>query len=304
MSMHAAEMRAVRLIAPGGPDSLMIEEVPRRALGPGDALVRVRAAAITRDELDWPVDRLPAIPSYELSGVVEAVGLDVGTVSPGDEVFALTPFDRDGVAAEFAAVPAAVLAPKPRSIDHVGSAAIPMGALSAWQALFVHGGLEAGQRVLILGAAGGVGHLAVQLARSKGAQVIGSASSGAFDIVESSGADQVIDRNAERFEDVIEPVDLVFDTAGGELLRRAPAVLLPGGRIVTVAQEPPDGVEATYFVVEPDRDQLVEVSELVDRGALRPVIDRVYDLDHARAAFARSMAGGKRGKVVLRVGDR
>jgi NADPH:quinone reductase-like Zn-dependent oxidoreductase len=295
-------MRAVRLITPDGPAALVIEDVARPVAGPGEALVRVLAAAITRDELDWPVDRLPAIPSYELSGVVEAIGPDVDAVSPGDEVFALTPFDRDGVAAGFAAVPADVLAPKPRTIDHLESAAIPMGALSAWQALFVHGELDAGQRVLILGASGGVGHLAVQLAKSRGAHVIGTASSSGLDIVQSGGADRVIDRDTG-FEDAFEPVDLVFDTAGGELLRRSPAVLRPGGRIVTIAEEPPEGVEATYFVVDPDRDQLVRISELVDRGELHPVIDRVYDLGDARAAFARSMAGGKRGKVVLRVGD-
>jgi NADPH:quinone reductase-like Zn-dependent oxidoreductase len=295
-------MRAVRLVARGGPESLVIEEIGRPDVGPGEALVRVRAAAITRDELDWSVDRLPAIPSYELSGVVEAVGADVDIVSPDEEVFALTPFDRDGVAAEFAAVPADVLAPKPRAIDHIGCAAIPMGAMSAWQALFVHGGLEAGRRVLILGAAGGVGHLAVQLAKSKGAHVIGTASSGGLDIVRSSGADRAIDRDVD-LQDAFEQVDVVFDTAGGELLARSPAFLRPGGRIVTVAEEPPEGVEATYFVVEPDRDQLIRISELVDRGELRPAIDRVYDLDDARAAFARSMAAGKRGKVVLRVGD-
>ena len=171
-------MRAVRLLDRGGPSGIVVEEIDRPVAGPGEALVRVRAAAITRDELDWPVDRLPAIPSYELSGVVEAVGSDVAELTPGDEIFALTPFDRDGVAAEFAVVPADVLAPKAQTIDYVESAAIPMGALTAWQGLFVRGGLGADQRVLILGAAGGVGHLAVQLARSHGAHVIGSASSG------------------------------------------------------------------------------------------------------------------------------
>jgi len=295
-------MRAVRLVRADGPDGLVVEEIPRPVAGPGDALIRVGAAAITRDELDWPVDRLPAIPSYELSGVVGTVGAGVTTVSPGDEVFALTPFDRDGVAAGFAVVPVDVLAPKPKRVDHVEAAAIPMGALTAWQALFVHGELEAGRRVLILGASGGVGHVAVQLAKSRGARVIGTASAGALDLVQQSGADQAVDREVDRLEDAIEPVDLVVDTAGGDLLRRSPAVLKPGGRIVAIAESPPDGVEATYFVVEPDRDQLVEISRLVDRGELRPAIDRVYELDDAPAAFARSMAGGKRGKVVIRVG--
>jgi NADPH:quinone reductase-like Zn-dependent oxidoreductase len=295
-------MRAVRLIAPGGPEDLLIEEIDRPVRAVGEVLVRVHAAAITRDELEWPVGRLPATPSYELSGVVEEIGERVVEFAPGDEVFALTPFDRDGVAAEFAAVAARFLARKPKATGHIESAAIPMGTLTGWQGLFVHGGLQPDERVLILGAAGGVGHLAVQLARSRGARVIGTASGIGLAIARSSGADEVIDRAAGRFEDAIEPVDLVFDTAGGELLRRSPAVLRPGGRIVTVAESPPEGVEATYFVVEPDRDQLVEISALVDRGGLSPAIDRVYDLDEARAAFERSLEQGKRGKVVLRVG--
>jgi NADPH:quinone reductase-like Zn-dependent oxidoreductase len=293
-------MRAARLVEPSGPSGIVVEEIDRPVATPGEALIRVRAAAITRDELAWPVDRLPAIPSYELSGVVEEVGSAVDGVAPGDEVFALTPFDRDGVAAEYAAVPADVLVPKPRTIDHVESAAIPMGALTAWQGLFVHGGLGAGERVLILGAAGGVGHLAVQLARSRSAHVIGVTSSSGVDVARNAGADEVIERSA--FEDTIEPVDLVFDTAGGALLARSPAVVRPGGRIVTVAESPPEGVEATYFVVEADRDQLAAVAAVVDRGELHPAIDRVYELDDARAAFERSMESGKRGKVVIRVG--
>jgi NADPH:quinone reductase-like Zn-dependent oxidoreductase len=297
-------MRAVRLIGPGGPQDVVVEEIDRSVPAVGEALVRVHAAAITRDELEWPVDRLPAIPSYELSGAVEAVGPGVDRLTESDEVFALTPFDRDGVAAEYSAVPADVLAPKPETIDHVESAAIPMGALTAWQGLFVHGQLEQGERVLVLGAAGGVGHLAVQLARSRRAHVAGTASSSGVDIVRSSGAEEVIDRTTERFEDAIQPVDLVFDTAGGELLRRSRAVLRPGGRIVTVAESPPEGIDAIYFVVEPDRDLLLGISRLVDRDELRPTIDRVYELGDAQAAFERSMEAGKRGKVVLRVGDR
>ena len=132
--------------------------------------------------------------------------------------------------------------------------------------------------------------------------MIGSASSSGTDIVRDSGADEVIDHSSGWTDDAFQLVDLVFDTAGGEPLRRSPAFLRPGGRIVTIAESPPDGVEATYFVVEPDRDQLAEVSTLVDRGELRPAIDRVYELDDARAAFERSMIGGKRGKVVIHVG--
>jgi NADPH:quinone reductase-like Zn-dependent oxidoreductase len=232
----------------------------------GEALVRVHAAAITRDELTWPVDRLPAIPSYELSGVVAKVAPDVRDVAAGDEVFALTPFDRDGVAAEYALVPAVVLAAKPRSLTHVESAALTLAGLSAWQGLFDHGGLREGERVRVLGPSGGVGHLAVQLARGQ-----------------LAAAD--------------EPCDLVFDTVGGDALVRS---VRSAGRVVSVAEEA-DG--ATYFVVEPNRGQLVELARLADAGELRPAIDSVFPLEEGSAAFTRVAERGKRGKVVLRAAD-
>ncbi|HEX5173158.1 MAG TPA: NADP-dependent oxidoreductase [Gaiellaceae bacterium] len=229
-----------------------VEEIETPSPNPGEVLVRVHAAAITRDELEWPVDRLPAIPSYELSGVV---------VDSGEEVYALTPFDRDGVAAEYAAVPAAVLAPKPSRLSHVEAAALPMPGLTAWQALFAHGRLSRGERVLITGASGGVGHIAVQLARHAGASVVETG-----------------------------PADLVFDTRGGEV----PA----GERVVTIAEETPGAI---YFVVEPDRDQLLQLTALVDADDLRPEVDSVFPLAEAAAAFERVAGRGKRGKVVLDV---
>jgi NADPH:quinone reductase-like Zn-dependent oxidoreductase len=235
-------------------DGLNVDEIEAPSPRPGEVLVRVHAAAITRGELEWPVDRLPAIPSYELSGVL---------VDTGEEVYALTPYDRDGVAAEYALVPAQVLAPKPTRLSHVEAAALPMGGLTAWQALFVHGRLARGERVLVTGATGGVGHIAVQLARHAGAEVV------------------------ERG-----PVDLVFDTRGGEI----PA----GERVVTIVEEVPG---ATYFIVEPDHEQLLELSTLVDAGELRPEVDSVFPLAEARAAFERVAARGKRGKVVLEVGS-
>jgi NADPH:quinone reductase-like Zn-dependent oxidoreductase len=216
----------------------------------------VHAAAITRGELDWPVDRLPAIPSYELSGVVEETG---------EQVFALTPFDRDGVAAEYVAMPAELLVPKPRTLGHAESAAIPMPGLTAWQGLFDHGGLQAGERVSILGATGAVGGFAVQFARAHGAHVI---------------------------ED--EPADLVFDTVGGERLRQA-----SGGRVVSVAEEPPG--EGVFFIVEANREQLGSIAAMVDSGELRSAPVEVYPLASAREAFARSLERGRRGKVVLEV---
>jgi len=241
-------VRVVRLY----PDGIMLEEVGPPVPGEGEVLVRVHAAAITRDELEWPVDRLPAVPSHELSGVI---------VDTGEEVFALTPFDRDGVAAEYAPVSSAVLGPKPASLTHVEAAALPMGGLSASQGLFVHGRLQAGERVLVTGPSGGVGHLAVQLARHAGAEVVDAP-----------------------------PAELVFDTVGGELPR--------GDRVVTIAAEAPG---ATYFVVEPDREQLVELGRLADAGELVPAIDSTFPLQRAPEAFQRVAARGKRGKVVLDV---
>ena len=257
-------MRAIRLHPPAGIENLRLEEVEVPQPRPGDVLVRVHAAAITRGELEWPIDRLPAVPSYELSGVVAE---DTDEFSAGEEVTALTPFDRDGVAADYAVVPAEVLGPKSRSLSHVQSAALPMPGLSAWQALMVHGRLRSGERVGITGAHGGVGHVAAQLVRSQGATLVEAG----------------------------EPCDLLFDTSGGEALARSAD---QAGRIVTIAEESPG---AHYFVVEPDRDQLLELARRVDMGELMPEIDSIFPLAEARAAFIRSAARGKHGKVVLRV---
>jgi NADPH:quinone reductase-like Zn-dependent oxidoreductase len=289
-------MRVVRLRAAGGPEALVVEEAARPQPGPGEALVRVRAAAITRDELTWPVERLPAIPSYELSGVVEALGPGVAEPAAGEEVFALAPFDRDGVAADYAVLPADLLVPRPRTVGHPESAAIPLPALTAWQALFDHGRLVAGERVLIHGAAGGVGAFGVQLARACGAQVIGTASAASLGRVRELGAQEVFDAG---FEDAVAGIDLVFDTVGGDRLQRSPAVLRTGGRLVSIAQPPPE--PGVFFIVEPNREQLAAIAGKVDAGELQAPPVEVFALEAAREAFARSLAPGHRGKVVLAV---
>jgi NADPH:quinone reductase-like Zn-dependent oxidoreductase len=298
-------MSAVRLVSARGVDGLVLEQVPIPRPGSDEALVRVHAAAITRGELDWPVDRLPAIPSYELSGVIAALGSNVLDLHIGDAVWALTGFDRDGAAADYTLVPASRLAPKPRTLGHRESAAIPLAGLSAWQGLFEHGRLQAGERVLIHGAAGGVGRFATQLARWRGAYVIGTgSSSAAVEQIRALGADEVVDRTRVPFEEAIAPVDLVLDTVGGEVLTRSAAVLRDGGRLISVAEEPPavsEEVQATYFVVEPSREQLIELARLVDEGAIWPAIDSDFPLAEAHAAFERLMKPGKRGKVLLRV---
>ena len=259
-------MHAVRLHAPGRLEDLRLDEIDAPQPDRGEVLVRVHAAAVTRGELEWPADRLPAIPSYELSGVVAQTG---GGFAAGEDVFALTPFDRDGVAADYASVPADLLARKPRSLSHVQAAALPMPGLSAWQALLVHGGLRTGERVAVTGPHGGVGHVAVQLARGRGAVLVEAG----------------------------ERCDLLFDTVGGNELATAAS---RAGRVVTIAAKAPG---ADYFVVEPDGHQLTEVGRMTDADELRVDIDSVFPLTEALAAFRRSDGRGKRGKVVIQVED-
>jgi NADPH:quinone reductase-like Zn-dependent oxidoreductase len=292
-------MKAIRLHAPGV-DGLRYETIETPPLRAGGVVVEVHAAAITRDELDWPLGRLPAVPSYELSGVVAATD-DGAEVSVGEEVFALTPFDRDGVAAEYAGVTAQLLAPKPASLSHVESAAVPLPALSAWQGLFVHGRLAAGERVLVHGAVGGVGQFATQLGRWRGSHVIASASPDAFQTARALGAHEVVDGRSRQFNNELEAVDLIFDTVGGDFLLRAPELLARGGRLVSVAAEPPG--EGSYFVVEPNRAQLIELAKLLDSGQLRVAIDSTFPLAQAAAAYRRSLASAKHGKVVIQVTD-
>jgi NADPH:quinone reductase-like Zn-dependent oxidoreductase len=296
-------MRAVVLRAAGGPEQLVNTEVTTPAPGTGEALVRVHAAALTRGELEWPVDRLPAIPSYELSGVVADLGPGADGVAVGDEVFGMIPFDRDGVAVDYAALPSELLAPKPRALGHIEAAAVPLAALAAWQGLFDHGGLVAGERVLIHGATGGVGQFATPLASRRGAHVIATTSTSGVERARELGADVVIDHTAGPWAAGIEPVDLVFDTTGGKLLASSPEVLRQGGRLVSVAEEPPQasGISSVYFVVEPNREELVEVAGLLDGDWPAPAVDSVFPLEQAADAFRRSMAADKRGKVVLDV---
>lgn len=291
-------MRAVRLHGEGV-DTLSLDEIDVPKPGAEDALVRVHAAGLTRGELTWPTDRLLAIPSYELSGVVVEAPKE-SDLTADDPVVALTPFDADGVAAELAIVPPVVLAPKPTELSHVEAASLPLAGLSAWQALFDHGRLEEGERVLVTGAVGGVGHLGTQLARWCGARVVAAVAPSAERLALELGAHEILGETGS------EPFDLVFDTAGGQAAADAARRLRNGGRFVSVAEEPadfPDGVATTYFVVEPNREQLGRILELAGSGEIRPLVDSAFALADARAAFERTEARGRRGKVVLRVAE-
>jgi NADPH:quinone reductase-like Zn-dependent oxidoreductase len=212
-----------------------------------------------------------------------------------------------GVAAEYTVVASRLLAPKPAKLDHVEAAATPLPPLSAWQGLFERGRLGKRQRLLIHGAAGAVGHFAAQLALDRGAHVVATASGERVTRARELGAAEVIDDARARFDDLIDPVDLVFDTVGGDRLARCAAVLQAAGRLVSVAEEPPEDSAGTpdtrgiYFVVEPSREQLIELGTLVDRGVVSSVVDRACALEDASAAFERSLTHEKRGKVVLPV---
>ncbi len=311
-------MKAVRLHKRGGPEQLVYEDAPVPRLGAADALVRVRATGITPAELTWDdtyancdgSERLPAIPGHEVAGVVERVEDGVRDVSVGDEVYGLTSFCRDGAAAEYVAVHAADLAPKPTTVSFAEAAAVPLSALTVWQAFFDHARLAPGQRVLIHGAAGGVGSLAVQMARWHGAHAIGTASAANHDFVRGLGADEVIDYRRGPFERAVRDVDVVLDTIGGETRERSWQVLKPGGLLVSLPEPIPEreaaahaaeGRRGVFFVVQPSRRELREIAALLDAGAMHPVIADVVPLAEARQAFERGVTGHTRGKLVLRV---
>ncbi|HKC46351.1 MAG TPA: NADP-dependent oxidoreductase [Gemmatimonadales bacterium] len=310
-------MNAVRLHQRGGPEQLVYEDAPRPIPGPGDALVRVHACAITRDELTWGTtytdpqgrERLPTIPGHEIAGVVEALAGDVTEPAVGSAVYGLTDFRRDGGAAELMLVRAADLAPRPASLSSVEAAAVPLAALTAWQALFDHAQLARGQRVLIHAAAGGVGTYAVQLAHWRGALVIGTARVANAPFLRGLGADEVVDYSVDRFEERVHGVDVVLDAVGGDTLARSWGVVRKGGTLVTIADSAPADTAARYgvrgvdFIVEPNRRQLIDIARLIDAGTLRPVVAETFPLREARRAFERSAPGHNRGKVVLEVSD-
>jgi NADPH:quinone reductase-like Zn-dependent oxidoreductase len=310
-------MKAVRIHTRSSPEGLVYEDAPQPLPGEEEVLIRVYATSIMWQEPTWAetwktptgVDRHLPIPGHDFSGVVAEVGTNVTGVAVGEAVYALTEFWRDGAAAEFTIARATDLAPKPRSLDHVQAGGLPLVGLTAWQALFDHARLSAGQTVLIHAAAGGVGSMAVQLAHWAGAHVIGTASARNRDFLYELGANEVVDYTSTRFEDVLHDVDIVLDTIGGDTMERSWSVLKKGGLLVSVfsppAQEQAEahGVRAVFFIVQPNRAELIQIGNLIDAGQLRPVIEAVYPLSEARQAFERALSGHTRGKIILGVTD-
>ncbi|WP_225848985.1 NADP-dependent oxidoreductase [Streptomyces sp. HPF1205] len=292
-----------------GAGGLALSELPYPHAAENDVVVRVHAAGFTRTELTWPAtwtdragrDRTPSVPGHELSGVVAELGYGTTGLTVGQRVFGLTDWARDGSLAEYTAVEARNLAPLPADIDHTVAAALPISGLTAWQGLFDHGRLTAGQAVLIHGAAGGVGTLAVQLAREAGARVIATGRAADRETALGLGAETFVDLETQRLEDT-GPVDVVFDGIGGEILDRSAALVRPGGTLVSITAPPtvtPEGGRAVFFVVEPDRARLADLAQRVRDGRLKPIVSEVRTLAETPAVFA----PGRhiRGKTIIRV---
>ena len=294
-----------------GVAGLTMTDLPYPHASENDVVVRVHAASFTPGELDWPGtwtdragrDRTPSVPGHELSGVVVELGYGTTGLSVGQRVFGLADWTRNGALAEYTAVEARNLAPLPADVDHTVAAALPVSGLTAWQGMFTHGRLAAGQTVLIHGAAGGVGSIAVQLAREAGARVIGTGRAADRDRAVELGSHTFLDLDSEKLEEAGE-VDVVLDVIGGDILDRSAALVRTGGTLVTIAVPPtvrPRDGRAVFFVVEPDRAQLADLAARVRAGRLTPVIGSVQPLAEAAAAFT----PGRRtpGKTILRVAE-
>jgi NADPH:quinone reductase-like Zn-dependent oxidoreductase len=289
---------------------LSLADVPYPHIAENDVVVRVHAAGFTPGELNWPTtwtdragrDRSPSVPGHEVSGVVAELGYGTTGLSVGQRVFGLADWARDGSLAEYVAVEARNLAPLPAGVDHAAAAAVVISGLTAWQALFVHARAEAGQTVLIHGAAGGVGTIAVQLAREAGARVIGTGRTADTDTAKKNGVDKFIDLTSQSVADAGQ-VDIVLDVIGGDVRDRSTALLRPGGTLVTIvgpAQIQPADGRAIFFVVEPDRAQLTELASRLRDGRIAPTIAAEHPLPEAIAALG-PHAPHLRGKTIIRV---
>jgi NADPH:quinone reductase-like Zn-dependent oxidoreductase len=310
-------VKAVRLYAFGDPSVLVYEEAPRPNPGRGEVLVRVHAAGV--NPADWKIRQrgpwtdwggFPLILGWDISGVIEAIGPEVSSFQVGDAVYGMVRFPQQGAAyAEYVAAPADQLALKPTTIDHMRAAAVPLAALTAWQALFDTANLMAGQTVLVHAAAGGVGHFAVQLAKWKGATVLGTASARNGELLRELGVDRVIDYTAAPFETSAQELDVVLNTVDGEILSRSWSTLKPGGFLVSIAGQPsPEQaaahrVQAKNILVHTSAAQLVELASLIDAGHINPMIETVLPLSDAAKAHSIGERGRTRGKIVLRIAE-
>ncbi|HUZ93417.1 MAG TPA: NADP-dependent oxidoreductase [Edaphobacter sp.] len=305
-------MKIMQTVAAANGLSLQASERPTPTPGPDEVLIRVHAAGIITAELDWQptthkADGSPrsnAIPTHEFSGDIAACGEGVKSFTEGQAIYGMNDWYQEGALAEFTVAPATSIALRPKSLSYEQAATVPIGALTAWQALTTHGHLQPQQRVLIHGGAGGVGFFAVQFAKSLGAYVIATASADTIPFVKSLGADQILDYRATRFDQELRDIDLVVDTVGGETLARSWNVLRSGGRVVTAASDIPDDaphkIKDAFFLVQPDGKQLSEIAGLLDAGKLRTFVKAIVPLQDAEQAYNQSISSALRyGKTVV-----
>ncbi|WP_344472587.1 NADP-dependent oxidoreductase [Glycomyces algeriensis] len=307
-------MRAIVQNALGGSEVLELAEVERPEPGAGEILVKVHAAGL--NPVDWKVrtygaitgDPTPFTVGWDVSGTVEAVGPGVRLYRVGDEVYGMPRFPEfAGAYAEYVTAPARHFAPKPAGLSHEEAAALPLAALTAYQSLVDIAGLQAGQKVLIHAAAGGVGHLAVQIAKAKGAYVIATASAAKHEYLRGLGADEVIDYTAGDFAEQVSGVDVVLDGVGGDYAARSAAVVRDGGHLVILPSpaEIPESelarINAGYNIVEPDLGGLKAITALVESGRLTPTVSETYALEDAAKAHESLEQGRTIGKIVLTI---
>lgn len=307
-------MKAVRIHEFGSENVLRLERIEQPEPGKGEVLVKIMAASV--NPVDWktrngdypPVteEDLPLIPGRDIAGEVAALGSGVSGLSVGDRVFAILGA-RHGGYEEYVSLPATQLIAMPAGLSFDEAAAVPLAGMTAWQGLFQHGNLVAGQRVLIHGGGGGVGHFAIQFAKAKGAWVGTTVSGADVGLAKELGADEVIDYTTVRFEDLIDPVDVVLDLVGGETRERSFDVLKEGGVMVSTLGEPDKQeakrrkVRVTGFMVSPNTKQLTEIADLIDRGEVKVVLHKVFPLEEAAAAQRALETEHVQGKIVLRV---
>lgn len=308
-------MKAIQIHQYGGANELKYEDAPMPDIQPDDVLVKIHASGV--NPVDWKVRKgelakamersFPVILGWDMAGVVEKVGDKVTDFKEGDEVYGRPALSRNGTYAEYVAVKAAELSFKPRSIDFITAAGVALVGLTAWQGLFDHGKLKAGQKVFINGAAGGVGTFAIQFAKWKGAYVVGTASKENKPFLEQLGADQVIDYHEENFEDRIKGVDVLFDTIGGETQKKLLNVMRPEGVVVSTvgisdqATIEARGLQGKSYMAQSIPAQLKQIADLIDEGKVKVVIEKVFPLAQAAEAHKLGEEGHTHGKIVLQV---
>lgn len=309
----SARMHAIVQSAFGGPEVLTYQEADVPEPGPGEVLLRVAGAgvnpgdAVLRSGGVPGLVTLPWTPGNDVAGVVERLGQGVTRFAPGDEVYGMLAVTRRGAYAEYTAVPAAALAPKPKNLDLVSAAAVPLVAFTAWQALTVLARVRPGDRVLIHAAAGGVGHVAVQLAKELGAHVIGTARAANHDFLRDMGADELIDYTATDFRTAVTPVDTVLDLVGGSYGPRSLDVLRPGGLLIGASIDPGTdeqqaaarGLRYVWVTAEPSGEVLERITERIETGRLRVTVQRTYPLAEAAAAHRAIEEKRTTGKIIL-----